>query len=414
MRIVHVKYDLGELARRIQSVRSSEPGQPPSFKGFGIDDIQSVLETCIDFNPAVAESDRENLIWQGITRAAEHAEINAALLEQSLRQVERNYLRRPLQDYVVASSLSIDYFDALRKTRIDDASIIFSRSLPSRFSRDVIQHVLNEAIAIEQAHRFMTVRTRVRARTDGAAVNIALEAADYLRGMWNFWVNARTSMRHRIGSPKPVNRIIWGPVHTLHTPRGALATETFWVEPKHQQFDDLYRMAADWDRIRNWEKRVRTRLNSVPYADDLKHLFARYTRALDLADYDVAFNKLWGVFEHLAGAIGSYETLIKRTLFLWKKEEREYVRLILEHLRDVRNGSVHEDRSRRYVDRYIYQLKWFVEVLFRFHLSRGREFSSLATAGQFLDLPQDVDFLNKRIAEYRKVVRFQTLRPEAS
>lgn len=414
MRIIHDKYDLGELANRIQSVRSSEHGQPITFRGFHIDDIQSVLETCIDFNPAVSESDREGLIWQGITQAAEHAKIDAARLEQSLRQAERNYLRRPLQDYVVASSLSIDYFDALTKTNIEGITIIFSRSLPRRFSREGIQRNLDEATAIEQSHRFLTVRTRVRARTDGAAVNIAFDTADYLRGIWNYWINARTRMRHRIGSPKPVNKILWGPVHTLHTPQGALATETFWVEPKHQQFDDLYRMAADWDRIRKWEKHVRLQLNNVQYANDLKHLFARYARALDIADYDVAFNKLWGVFEHLAGAIGSYETLIKRTLFLWTREEREYARLILEHLRDVRNGSVHEDRSRRYVDRYIYQLKWFVEALFKFHLSWGREFSSLSMAGQFLDLPQDLQLLNKRMAEYRRAVRFQTPTPETS
>lgn len=412
MRIIHQKYDIGELARRIQAVRSNEQGQPISFRGFEIDDIQSVLETCIDFNPAIPDTDREGVVWQGIMHAAEHADIDAARLQEGLQTAERSYLRQPLKVFVVASSLTIDYFEAFRKTRIDGIDITFSRTLPRRFKREAIQDDLEQATGIERPHRLTVIRIRVRARTDGAAVNQALDTADYLRGIWNFWINSRTRMRHRIGSPKPVNKILWGPVHSLHTSEGALATETFWVEPKHQQFDDLYRMSADWERIRMWEKRVRNRLGKVQYADDLKQLFARYTRALDLADYDVAFNKLWGVFEHLAGAIGSYEALIKRTLFLWSKDEREYARLILEHLRDVRNGSVHSDRTRRSMDTYTYQLKWFVEVLFKFHLLRVKEFSSLSTAGHFLDLPPNVELLEQRIAEYRKAVSIQTPKPE--
>lgn len=414
MRIIHEKYDIGELARRIQEIRSNEQGQPVSFRGFEIDNVQSVLETCIDFNPTIPESDRESVIWRGITHAAEHTEIDSARLQESLRFAERSYLRQPLKDYIMASSLTIEPFDALKRSFVNGITLTFSRTLPPRFTREAIRREVDEATAIEGPHRLTVVRIRVRARTDSAAVSHALDTADYLRGIWNFWINARTRMRHRIGTPQPVNKILWGPVHTLHTPRGTLASETFWVEPKHQQFDDLYRMAADWDRLQRWEKRVRARLSEVQYEADLKLLFARYTRALDLADYDVAFGKLWGVFEHLAGAIGNYELLIKRALFLWARKEREYARLILEHLRDVRNGSVHLDRTRRSMDTYIYQLKWFVEALFRFHLSHGREFSSVSTAGQFLDLPQNVDLLKQRIADYRKAVRFQTPKPEVT
>jgi hypothetical protein len=209
----------------------------------------------------------------------------------------------------------------------------------------------------------------------------------------------------------PVNRILLGPVHSLHHPNGSLATETFWYQPRHQQFDKLYDLAVKWAQIGEWEYKVRRRLERIQYRDELQDLFIRYTRALDVSDYDVSFNKLWGVLEHLVSAVGNYSDLINRVLFLYDASEREYVRLLLEHLRDVRNGLVHMDEARGAMETYLYQLKWFVEALVRFHLSRSSEFSSLSTAGQFLDLPTNTEILKARIETLRKALRFQMPKP---
>ncbi|HZG43502.1 MAG TPA: hypothetical protein VEY93_11100 [Longimicrobium sp.] len=407
---IHQKYDLGELARKLIEARTNAPGEPASFKGFEIRNVRSVLETCVDFNPAVPESDRNSLIWRAITTAAELPQLDVAGLQQCLRNAERNYLRRERKPFIIASSLTFGYFDELSRSVVDGVSITYSRSLPPRFSRAAVQEDIDRATAIEQPHRLCVVRTRVEARTEAAAMHEALDTVDYLRGIWNYVINSRTLMRRSIGATRPVNEILWDPVHSIHKTNGALATDAIWAESKHQQFGQLYRIAPQWENLHKREQQIRRRLSNIDYGADLKALLIRYTRALDTADYDSAFSRLWGVFEHLAGAIGNYDALIKRTLFLITHEVRDFERLILEHLRDVRNGLVHADRSRREMETHLYQLRWFVEGLLRFHLAHGREFRSLSVAGHFLDLPQDTALLKQRVTDLGRAIRFQSAR----
>jgi hypothetical protein len=402
------KYDLGELARRVQAARTNKPGEPVTFNSFEIHNIESVLATCIDFPASIPESDREGLIRQAIERAAKQAEIDATRLENCVREAEREYLQQPLMTYVVASSLTLGYRSELPKVTIDGVSLRFSRALPTRFKRDAIKDEIAQETAIKHPDQLTVLRTQINARTDAAAVNLAIDTGDFLRGMWNFWINAQTRLRLQFGSQKPINSILWGPIHTLHTPNGHLASEAFWAEPKNQQSNEVYTLGPHWPAMRKWEKWARSRVENLEYAAEMKVLFMRYSRALDLADYDAAFNKLWGVLEHLAGAIGNYDALIRPILFLYSRESQDFSRLLLEYLRDVRNGLVHMDRTRESMDIYLYQLKWFVEALVQFHLRTGKTFSSLSTAGQFLDLPQDTNVLEARVNELRRALRFRT------
>jgi hypothetical protein len=404
---INKKYDLDELGRRIQAAKAEVTDERIAFHAFAIGNVQSVLETCIDFPEIIPEVDRATIIWRGIMRAAETAPFDGTTLEKCLRSAETDYLRQPLQDYILASSMTFEYFSELRRTTIDDITITFSPALPDRFSRENLHRAIERATAIQRADRLAVVRTRVRARTEAAAVDRALECADFLRGIWNFWINYHMTMSY--GVPLgPINNLTWGPVHTLHNVHGALVSQTVWSEPKHQQSDRLYKLKLSAAAVRDTERRVRQRLTRLQYGNELRALFVRYCRALDLVDHETAFNKLWSVFEHLAGAIGEYDKLIRRTIFLYNGEERDLVRLILEHLRDVRNGLVHSDRRPHSLYTYLYQLKWFVETLFFFHLDEGHKFSSLSAAGEFLSLSPDERFLRKRIAELQKAVRLQT------
>jgi hypothetical protein len=208
-----------------------------------------------------------------------------------------------------------------------------------------------------------------------------------------------------------VNQILLGPVHTLHSPRGRLALEQFWYEPFHFQSAKLADVRAVMPTLRDATVTLRRRIVACRYGQALRALLVRYNRALDVADYTLAYNSLWAVLEHLAGAVGDYKRLIDRVMFLYDPAENRFVRLLLEHLRDVRNGIVHESQTRSEMETYLYQLKGFVEDLFRFHLSRGNKFSSVATATSFLDLPIDASVLKERITLLRRAHRFRSPRP---
>lgn len=81
------------------------------------------------------------------------------------------------------------------------------------------------------------------------------------------------------------------------------------------------------------------------------------------------------------------------------------MRLVLEHLRDVRNHLVHEQGIKSNIDSYLQQLKSITEVLIRFHLVRGREYPSLVLAAEFLDTPTDRQTLERRLRDYRRTLR---------
>ena len=95
------------------------------------------------------------------------------------------------------------------------------------------------------------------------------------------------------------------------------------------------------------EQTLRRRVKRLRYGPDLRKQLVNYVRALDYVDYDASFNRLWAVMEHLSASVGKHGRIAKRVSFLYDPAELRYIRLIVEHLRDVRNGLVHDSRARR-------------------------------------------------------------------
>jgi hypothetical protein len=411
------RYKLSDLAREVEATRSSKLGEPAAFDWFLFQNVLSVLESCLEFDPEIPQVDRSKLIKDAVLDAANIGTVDDKSLMRSLWQFENKYTNTPLQDYILATSISYAYFPQLTHLNVDGSTITFSRHLPKHFNRSNILDDLDRVAAMEDLDRMASVRIRVKARTHNAAMDRALNSLDFIRSLWNYGIHWRTRMRHQGGlqEPKPINHVVAGPVHTLHLPNGSLATERFWYEPQYLQQKKLYSLKSRWSDAHKSEREARARLKKLVYAQDVKELFVRYVRALDNVDHEVAFNKLWAVFETLADSIGKYEEVIKRCLFVVKVEERDFLRLILEHLRDVRNGSVHYAKTRDPMMTYIYQLKWFVEQLFSFHLSHGTMFKSIEKAGKFLALPtivEDIEgqiaYHEEQLANYRKALRYQT------
>lgn len=408
VKIVDKKYKLQEIARRIEEARTSRTGEPVAFDGMAIHDIYSVLESSLEFHPEVPDADKHDLVRKGVGLAAKDSEVKEEALLKQWNKLERDYLSVRPKDFVLATSVSIVYFDELKRARVNNSSISFSRHLPNNYKRDELHERIKEVANMENFGRFTHVRVRVKARTNAAAVNEALYNLDYLRGIWNYLVNRRTRVQFLYGShPQPINRIVLGPIHTLHFLNGKLATEEFWYQSRDLQYDKLYKLALIWKDFSNQVRKIRGLVADLPYSRQIIGWFIRYVRALDSSDPDIAFNKLWAVLEQLSNSPGKYEQLVRRVLFLVDNDERDYVSLVLEHLRDVRNGLVHDDRSRIDLRVYIYQLKWFIEQAFSFHLRVGGTFKSLAEASEFLDLPYNTDILREKAALYQKALRFK-------
>src|SRR5690348_1971230 len=101
------KYDLRELAQRIEAVRVSSVGEPAAFSSLEIENVQSVLESGIEFNPEVPLSDRRALIWTAIRSATEAGTVNRDSLIGALQQAEKEYLQRRASTFILVTSINL-------------------------------------------------------------------------------------------------------------------------------------------------------------------------------------------------------------------------------------------------------------------------------------------------------------------
>lgn len=395
---------------RLRAARASAGGTPVQWHGFAPEVLIPMLESLIEFQGLVAEADRRALIRDALHRAATEAKFDQDALVKELKASEDRYLRRPLQKFIVATSWTALSDLKMKQIRLRGTRVSFAQPGRTRFNREPIQHLIEQAVPCP-IPEMLQVQAHVSARTASAAFELGLHSLDYARGVLNFLINRRTAFRLFTSGPqKPVNEILPGPMHTVHTPRCTLALETVWYELYRIDQIQLFRNDHLLHKLETNARKIRQWVKESAYAADIEHAFVRYTRALDTLDHAVAFARLWTTIEYLADT-SDHDKLMRRITFLNKEEERGFIEVVLRHLRDVRNGVVHVDASRQLTDvrggmeAYLYHLKIFADWLIRFHLSNGRRYKTRAAAAELLDTPTDGHELRRLIKLYQQVLR---------
>jgi hypothetical protein len=399
------KNQLGELIARLIDARTTSAAEPVRFHAAQFALITSVLESAVDFHPNIPEADRSVLVREALLAAGKEAKPDQKQLEKHLRSGESKYLRTPSEDYVLTSAIGIANYHGRRRIRINDVKISLCKTVPTIFDRTEIQDDIKEYAAPPPPDT-LQILARVSARTPSAAFEEAQRNIELLRALWNYTLNFPRWLFFPFGGvPKPVNAILPGRLHTLHRPDGSLIRAPVWYEPQGFKDGDIYLPDDGWSRVQKGAIQTLSRPRRIKYRSDLELAFVRYSRALDDRDHHAAFGRIWAVLEYLTECISNYDRLIKRASFIAANPEHRFIRLMLQHLRDVRNDLVHEDQSRSNVEAYLYQAKRIAEFLIRFHLRNGTRFSSRAAAAEYLDTPADPDILKRRIQDYRRVLR---------
>jgi hypothetical protein len=383
--------------------RTTLPDGKVAFKAGEFEFGLSVLESAIDFHPAIPEPDRRGLIREAVR--ATGAEVNATMLhfERHLKDCEAQYLKKPAQAYILASSVGIRNYTGRRTARLNGVSISLHPVLPKKFDRSSFGKKIEEHVP-PSPENILQVLARVSARTPAAAFEKARMNIDLLRAIWCFIEQSRSFELFHFGPPKPVAAILSGPLHTLHHTDGSLALDLFWYEPEGLMDRHVY-SAREWPRIERRASQVLARLRAIPYRHDLQRALVGYVRALDTRHPSNSFANLWSVLELLTESVGNYDQLVRRAGYLYSDADWPFMLLVLEHLRDVRNQLVHGHEVRSNIDSYLQQLKTITEVLIRFHLVRGRDYASLVQAAGFLDTPVGREILKQRIRDYRRALR---------
>lgn len=242
---------------------------------------------------------------------------------------------------------------------------------------------------------YALVSISISARSKSEALNLAVRRLDFVRGAWNLQGNRHILERYTHGPNQPVNGVMLGPIHTLHSTNGSSIHDRYWLDPRYQApvkpLDDL----AKTLRMSDFARNLLAKYKILPYKDVFSDALIRYVRALDARDHSVSIIELWAVLEKLTGiSNAAYGDLVRRAAFPWKdyKEARQ----ALEYIRERRNMMVHSGVAHSQLETIMYQLKGFVEVLLLFHLKHAGSLDSMGEAADLLDMSKDVGILSRR------------------
>lgn len=405
-------YDPELLVSRLEGSRQeATSGGAVTFAGDPLfEDAALAVESGVAFVAQIPESDRRGIVSAALFTAPTPLTPNSLIGE--INQRARDFLREPEQAYILVSSISVRYFTELRQSEVSGRRMYFRWGLPRRFRvgygqavdrtrRNVLGPLPDPA---RPGERYTAVWIHTRGRSHWEAVTRALDALDLLRGIWNLAINHRMWSRTTGGARKPVNRVLLGPLHSLHHPDGSLASAVDWYEPDYVVPEQSRELSRRWLEVKEDEGNIRLCLTRSAYAAQLEDALRRYTRALDGFQWEAAFLGLWGLLETLTGTKPheSHDLTVKRAAFLYDNSERKIHVQVLNHLRHYRNRSVHGGESSAAVEAYLYQLKRYVEQLLLFHLTSYYRFESVARAAEFLDLPAEPAALRRRVEELQQ------------
>lgn len=388
--------DLEDTFRKHQELPTGDPS---------LHDYVISLLSCIEFGISLPEYEQIILVQDALARTFKKKTLEPKGLLTEISKLETEYTRRPLQSYVLATSVSTRYFNGLGRTSISGSTITFSRYLPYRFkAKSVVEkakHVIHGGIP----NTYASVRVKVSAQSIYDALDKAMDALDLLRGIWSIHLNRSKIMIITSGKRRQFNDIVSGPIYSLHHPSGKLAWENYMFDPTYVEPISVQSLESHWAKLKKSEAWFRKRLKTSSARDYIENAIRRYVRALDTSDHHKSFLELWGLLEMLTCTQRTtYEDTIRRASFIWANPQ--YHREQLRHLRMRRNQSVHSGKNSMEGMPLLCQIKRYVEQLIVVFLVQSQHLESLEEFGQFLDSPTDKSAMHRRKYLINRVIKF--------
>ena len=381
------------------------------FKGFGFQGLSAVLDEMVEFDAQIPHSARASIVRKSCFEVRTKGDLDAKRVMSAVSRRERQFLRQPNKKYYLISRLSLPVtaLNSLPRTGCLGSTVTFPRVL-SRIESDVIGRCFEKTTQVRPLklpRNYVVVRVSVSDRSPEAAGARAIDNLDLIRSTWNLGENRMQWFRHSSGERRPVNRILLGPIQTLHNSDGSRAFDSWWYEPNYRQIPPISYQAENTRQMMRFQKEVFRLLNRHKYKKDLVSVLLRYVRALDSPDWQTAILKLWGILETLTDTLARpYKVTISRASAIY--ESRDLKREELNVLRNLRNRHAHFADDQRDPEAMMYILKNTVEDLIEFHLGNRFRFSTLQEMGAFLDMPASVKELRRLRDMYNYAINYRT------
>ena len=254
------KVDATAVLVHLEKARSVSRDGKVTYSGITLQEHAAVLESITDFGEGLPATDRRGIVNKALFAAVpKGSRLNATFLP-AVERALTEYYHQPLRKLIILTGVSARMetgrgpsFQSGRGTRI---------AFPPR-----VHHAMSSArtpvlrdkdrLGIgDLPSNYRWVLARTSARTTHAAVEQALDAIDEIRGIWNWYFNRQQSFRWSDGRPKPVNRLLLHPIHTVHEVSGQLATEAPWYQTEFRSAVTPVDITADRTKIATFTRRV--------------------------------------------------------------------------------------------------------------------------------------------------------------
>lgn len=400
------------VIKKIEEGVVRENGEDPKFTGFRFQTYQALLVSNLTGWEGASPIDKAHCVQNALGDAVGKGPLTAQSVLKHVKRRAGDFHRFSVRPFVLATSVSIVRAASVPTFRINGCTITFGRDYPQRFSEEVQDLIEGQWQLPNATPRDDFVRTRiaVKERSPWAAVERALGALDFLRGLFNLHRNLSTDFLIPTQSLNPINRFLLGPFHTLHEPTGKRAVENFWFQP-----DYLEHKWRPYDPTNHFEaslvfvKAARKAISDCRFGEEIEDWVVKYCRALDEASDENAFMKLWALLERLTllGKGDAYSVLAKRASFVF--QEAGYYQKLLESFGEIRNRQVHDSENlNKESEAILHQLRKIVEQMLVFHVFRGRRFEELDEVRQFLSQPADPDKLKTKKKVVLSALEYRT------
>lgn len=392
------------LIEKLKEITTVNSDGTVSYAAFEKQEIDSVILTMLQFSGGFSYATTKRLYLEAqavcakakiFTKESFISELNAAVVRHGKKREEI---------YTMVTSVSLAGGFPVKAIAVGKAVVrSYPKGLPKKYRTRNQHSWKSELEQMPAAYCPVTVRLKSKDKMD--AFHAAIYELDYVRAVHALYVNPEAQYNFGFQKSGPLNKIMFGGLHSLHRDNGALVDKNLhWYERNYQ-----IKKVATVKSPQALAKVAKTIIEKVSLHQNgsaIKAAIVRYVRAFDEDDKNVVIQKLWAALESIVSPNeNNAESIVRRCSFMF--DERPYYAQILEHLREYRNRNVHAGHEVEDLDYHCYQLQMFFKEAVSFYVGNYKVLPTLAAANKFLDLPSGYDELKQLQMFVEKALKYQ-------
>lgn len=316
-----------------------------------------------------------------------------------------NQKSKKQEPYRIITEINIKNIYSIPRTTINNCIITFYNTLPQKYKKSRDAHfLLHPDINNPKLESYTSVCISTKAANKDHAMDTAIEALDILRALFQIGFKKHRSITASAKEFEyPTHSIVQcGKFHSIHSPNGKLLGSEYWINLSFQEkkmATSLKRPESTYEHL----KKAVQRLKACSYSSHTLQALTNYVDAVDRADPELRFMKLWSTLEKLT-MCDDTNNVVKRASFFY--EERALHQAILLSLRNSRNSHIHGGQPPINIELKNYQLCSFIEHMLNFFISNPFRYSTTDEIRSLLSLPTQAQDLKTQIATLKTVQKF--------